>query len=417
MRICKGYTLLFCTSLLICISSIAQKTTDEIIQSRLTTLKPQVEFLYRPEIKKFIDEYLANPDKTREIIGASKYYFSIIEHTFKQKSIPADLKYLAVVASELQPQSNNANGNSGIWMMAYNVSKMYKLKVTTYVDERRDPIKSTHTIATHFKDLYSIYKSWPLAIAAYGCSPVTLNKCIRMAGNSLYFWDIYNYLPTACRDLYPRYVAAVYVMNYYREHGIKSILPNVYEDIDTVVVNKWLSLQQISSTLDVPIDDLRKLNPEFKKDIIPYNIDGYIIKLPKIKGKLFYLLNDTVYKQINPSEFTPVEIIKTTKKLNDTALVQEEKPSNKTIEKQEKNENTFDKKRVFYTVKKGNNLADIADWFDVPSKDIISWNKLKKQQVNKGQKLTIWVRASKTGYYKRINTMSNKQKKKLKHKD
>jgi membrane-bound lytic murein transglycosylase D len=206
-------------------------------------------------------------------------------------------------------------------------------------------------------------------------------------------------------------------MNYYKEHGIKSVLPDIYEDIDTVVVNKWLSFQQISSTLGVSIEDLRKLNPEFKKDVIPFNLDGYVIKLPKSKGKLFYLLNDTVYRNINPTEFTPVEIRKIPENEADSALIEEEKASRKIKQRQAEKENSFDKKRVFYTVKKGDNLADIADWFDVSAADIKSWNKLRKQQVNKGKKLTIWVKASKTGYYKRINSMSLKQKKKLKRKD
>ncbi|MCX6186895.1 MAG: transglycosylase SLT domain-containing protein [Bacteroidetes bacterium] len=417
MRFLRGFFVILFIGFSSSWSVFAQKLGDELIQTRLAALKPQLELVYHPEVKKFIEEYLANPDKTREIIGASKYYFPMIERTFKIKSVPADLKYLAVVASDLQPQANNASGNSGIWMMAYNVSKMYKLKVTTYIDERRDPIKSTQISASHFRDLFSIYKSWPLAIAAYGCSPVTLNKCIRMAGNSLYFWDVYNYLPTTCRDLYPRYVAAVYVMNYYKEHGIKSVLPDIYEDVDTVVVNKWLSFQQISSTLGVSIEDLRKLNPEFKKDVIPFNLDGYVIKLPKSKGKMFYLLNDTVYRNINPTDFTPVEIRKVPEKEADSAITEEEKESKIIKHGQAEKENTFDKKRVFYVVKKGDNLADIADWFDVSAAEIKSWNKLRKQQVNKGKKLTIWVKASKTGYYKRINSMSLKQKKKLKRKD
>ena len=111
----------------------------------------------------------------------------------------------------------------------YQVSKMYKLKVNTYVDERRDPIKSSQVAAQHFKDLFSIYKSWPLAIAAYGCSPVQLNKSIHGAGNSLYFWDIYKVMPSYCRDLYPKVIATVYILNYYKEHGIKIIEPINYQ--------------------------------------------------------------------------------------------------------------------------------------------------------------------------------------------
>ena len=247
-----------------------QKGTEEQYISRLATIKSPVELSYHSEVKRYIDAYLDNPEKTRELIGLSKYYFPMIERTLRSKNIPTDLKYLAVAISELNPAAQSISGASGIWMMSYNVSKMYKLKINSFVDERRDPLKSSVALASHFKDLFSIYKQWSLSIAAYGCSPVMLNKCIRMGGNSLYFWDIYPYIPTASKDLYPQYIAAVYIMNFYREHGIKPVNLDLFVDADSVLVNRWLSFQQISSTLEISLEQLRKLNPVFKKDIIPY---------------------------------------------------------------------------------------------------------------------------------------------------
>lgn len=295
----------------------------------------------------------------------------------------------------------------------YNVSKMYKLKVNSFVDERKDIRKSTATAVTHFKDLFSIYKQWPLVIASYACSPVMLNKCIRMAGNSLYFWDVYPFIPENTREVYPRFVAAAYIMNYYKEHGIKPVYPELFNENDSVLVNKWLSFQQISATIDIPLEQLRKLNPVFKKDIIPYNVDGYWIYLPKTKGKLFELLKDTVYNPLpKPTEFAPVTIQQAQTDTTKTSAQTE------TAEQQEPKETSkFDKKRVSYTVKKGDILTDVADWFDVTPKEIKSWNKLKSDKLKRGQKITIWVKSSKTGYYKRINSMSTQQKKKLKKKD
>lgn len=399
---------------------------DQIYIQRLAALRSQTELIYNPEVKKHIEYYIQNPANTRDLIALSKYYFPILEKHLRAKGLPTDLKYLAVSSSELNPTFSNANGASGIWTMSYTVSKMYKLKVNTYVDERRDINKSSAVFAQHFKDLYSIYKQWPLVIGAYGCSPISMNKSIRMAGNSLYYWDIFNYLPTNCRDLYPQFVAATYILNYYKEHGIKTTAPDLVYESDSVLVNKWLSLTQIANTLSIDLDELRKLNPMFKKDVIPMSTDGYYIKIPKNKSKLFYLLNDSVYKPIN-TDVAPI-IIQKEDPQDHTSLITENvadgvSPNNKTtISKKDKIETDTEPKsqklaKVFYVVKRGDVLSDIADWFDCSNADIKHWNKLKSNNVQKGKKLTIYVAANKTGYYKRINKMTTKLKKKLKRKD
>jgi membrane-bound lytic murein transglycosylase D len=283
---------------------------------------------------------------------------------------------------------------------------MYKLKVNTYIDERRDPIKSSAVAAQHFKDLFSIYKSWPLVIASYGCSPVTLNKCIHISNNSLYFWDIYPHMPSFCKDLYPRVIATAYILNYYREHGIAGAESKHENAFDTILVNKWLSFQQISSVIGVSIEDIRELNPIFRKDIIPFNIDGYYLRIPNGKAKNFELLKDSVYRPINLADLQVEPIQKMQENYVDSAAGIKPNEGKK-----------FTKKKLIYQVKKGDNIGDIADWFDVSVSEIKSWNKMKKTAVKYGQKLTIWVEGSKIGYYKKINKMTVAQKKKIKRKD
>ncbi len=409
--------------------SFQSQAQDQVYIQRLAALRSQTELIFNPEVKKHIEYYIQNPTKIKDLIALSKYYFPVLEKHLRAKGLPTDLKYLAVSSAELNPTFSNANGASGIWTMSYTVSKMYKLKVNTYVDERRDINKSSAVFAQHFKDLYSIYKQWPLVIGAYGCSPISLNKSIRMAGNSLYYWDIFNYLPTNCRDLYPQFVAATYILNYYKEHGIKTTSPDLIFESDSVLVNKWLSLSQIANTLSIDLDELRKLNPMFKKDVIPMSVDGYYIKIPKNKSRLFYLLNDSVYRPIN-TDVAPI-IIQQEEPFNEqdhTNVVIENVPDNtipvtlkdkkKKVKIETDNEPKSQKQaKVFYVVKRGDVLSDIADWFDCSNADIKQWNKLKGNQVQKGKKLTIYVAANKTGYYKRINKMPTKQKKKLKRKD
>ncbi len=390
-----------------CTVASVRAGVDELYQSRLAALKSGIDLAYHPSVKPFIEEYLNNPEKTRDLIARSKYYFPMLEKSLKAKGQPVDLKYLAATASMLDPGAVNSAGACGIWMMTYPVSKMYKLTVNTYIDERRDPYKSSMVAAQHFKDLYSIYKSWPLAIASYGCSPVTLNKCIHISNNSLYFWDIYPHMPSFCKDLFPRVIATAYILNYYKEHGISGAEPKFETETDSLLVNKWLSFQQISSVIGVSVEELRELNPIFRKDIIPFNIEGYYVRVPKSKSKNFVFLKDSVYRPINPNDFMADPIQKMQEAIVDSVAGVKKSPQN----------TKFTKKKVIYTVKKGDNLGDIADWFDVSAGDIKSWNKLKKNQVKYGQKLTIWVEGNKIGYYKKINKMTTSQKKKIKKKD
>lgn len=411
----KIHNILLGIMLLLTIAVKAQN--EQVYIQRLSTLKSQVEMTYNPAVKKHIDAYLANPERTRELIGLSKVYFPMIERSLRAKNIPVDMKYLAVALAELDPMVQAPSGASGMWMMPYNVSKMYKLKVNSYIDERKDPIKSTNIVATHFKDLFSIYRQWPLVIAAYTSSPVMLNKSIRMAGNSMHFWDLYQYIPEGTRDVYPKFIAAAYICNFYKEHGIKPSPAALFNETDSAMVRKWLSFQQISSTLEIPIEQLRKLNPIFKKDVIPYTLEGYLLKLPKSKAKYFNLLNDSVYKPIvSPGDFAPVVIQRIPGDTPGSASNGINKPDHTVVNRNEPTP-VFDKKRVYYSVKKGDMIADVADWFDVTTREIKSWNKLKSEKLRAGQKLIIWVKQSKTGYYKRINSMSASQKKKLKRKD
>ncbi len=411
----KVHNILLGIMLLLTIAANAQN--EQVYIQRLSTLKSQVEMTYNPAVKKHIDAYLANPERTRELIGLSKVYFPMIERSLRAKNIPIDMKYLAVALAELDPLVQAPSGASGMWMMPYNVSKMYKLKVNSYIDERKDPIKSTNIVATHLKDLFSIYRQWSLVIAAYTSSPVMLNKSIRMAGNSMHFWDLYQYIPEGTREVYPKFIAAAYICNFYKEHGIKPAPAALFNETDSATVRKWLSFQQISSTLEIPIEQLRKLNPIFKKDVVPYTLDGYVLKLPKSKAKYFSLLNDSVYKPIvSPGDFAPVVIQRIPGDTPGAASSGINKPDHTVVNRNEPTP-VFDKKRVYYTVKKGDIIADVADWFDVTTREIKSWNKLKSEKLRAGQKLIVWVKQSKTGYYKRINSMSASQKKKLKRKD
>lgn len=411
MRIVTKTTLFFICFLSV-LSIHSKPLNDELYAQRLAALKSPVELTYNHQVKKYIEWYITNPEETEQILSRSLVHLPVIEKILKENQLPPDLKYLVIAVSGIKVTNPSPVGSSGIWNMMYNVARMYRLKINSFVDERRDPIKSTMAASAYFKDLYKIYNNWHLAIAAYGSTPINVNKAIRMAGGSLNYWEIYNYLPADSKDLVARYIAAVYILNYYKEHNMQLRIHHVITDPDSVYVDKWLSFTQISSTLNISIDDLRNLNPIFKKDIVPFAPLPYLVKLPKGKAQHFGLLKDSVYSYVpKPINFTPVAIGKADTTKKEHVVPEEQNPKKPAASKGSKTV------QVTYKVKKGDVLGNIADWYDVTPTELRKWNKIKGNMVRSGQVLKIMVPSSKAAQYKKINTMTAAQKNKLRKKD
>ena len=168
-------------------------------------------------------------------------------------------------------------------------------KTTSLIDERRDPVKSTRAAARYLKDLYDIYHDWNLVLAAYNCGPGTINKAIRRAGGEKDFWKLYNYLPKQTRGYVPAFIAANYIMTYYCEHNISPLDMKLPESTDTVHISRPLNLQQVAAVCDINIDQLRALNPIYKKDIIPGNEEPYPLCLPTNYISTFIDKEDSIY--------------------------------------------------------------------------------------------------------------------------
>lgn len=193
----------------------------------------------------------------------------IFEEALDLYDLPLELKYLPVIESALNPMATSRQGAVGLWQFMLATGKIYGLQVTSLIDERRDPIKSTRAAARYLKDLYDIYHDWNLVLAAYNCGPGTINKAIRRADGEKDFWKLYNYLPKETRGYVPAFIAANYIMTYYCEHNISPLEMKMPEGTDTIHISRPLNLQQIAAVCNTNIDELRALNPEFKKTSFP----------------------------------------------------------------------------------------------------------------------------------------------------
>ena len=340
---------------------------DSIYALKLESLPNVIPMNYNSKVKSFIDFYLdRRRDHVEKIIGLSKYYFPLFEDVLEENKLPLEFKVLPVIESALHTTVASKAGARGLWQFMPSTGRMYGLTVNSLVDERCDPVKSTYAAVRYLKDLYRIYGDWQMAIAAYNCGPGTVNRAIRRSGGKRDFWSISSYLPAETRSYVPIFIAANYVMTYYNDHNLcpAEIQMPVYTD--TVVVDQRLSFLKVSKILRIPEEELRILNPQYRKDIIPgTSLKKYVLRLPTHYAAKFDELRDSIY---TPSAFDSDVL----------AEVEDVKP-----------EKTIQQGRVTHRVKRGDTLSSIANRYRVKVSDIKRWNGLRSNNIKIGQRLTI----------------------------
>jgi membrane-bound lytic murein transglycosylase D len=340
---------------------------DSVIEKRIAMLNRHspFELTYNKTVGNFIDLY-ANRKRelSARLLGLSEIYFPMFEEILDSYNLPLELKYLAVVESALIPNAGSHAGAKGLWQFMYGTGKMYDLQVTSLVDDRYDPYKSTIAAAQHLSDLYAIYHDWSLVLAAYNSGAGNVNKAIRRSGGVKNYWAIWPYLPRETRGYVPAFIAVNYLMNFAPEHNLFPVDPGIlYNGIDTIMVNKTLSFDQISEYLNIPIGDIQFLNPSFKLGIIPADSENiYTLRLPREVMGEFVSNEQDIYNY------------KSTKGLaHDQMLKQIEKA----------------KERQVHIVRSGENLSTIANKYRCSVANIRSWNNLHGNTIHPGQKLVV----------------------------
>lgn len=345
---------------------------DSIYIQRLHNMPSFMELSYNHVVRSYIDMYA---DRKRSqvayMLALGDYYFPMFEQMLDKYGLPLELKYLPVIESALNPVAVSRVGATGLWQFMLKTGKGYGLEINSLVDERRDPIKSSEAAARYLKDLYTIYQDWNLVIAAYNCGPGNVNKAIARSGGKRDYWEIYFHLPRETRGYVPAFIAANYIMNYYADHNICPVRINDYVALDTVHVNEEIHLQQISDILDIPLTELRRLNPQFKRDIIPGNYKSYALNLPTKKMIAFIDQKDSI-TNYRRSEFL-------THRLS----------TDRYISNNDNISTSSDGTYVYYKVRRGDNLSKIAQRNGVTVSQLKSWNNLKSSRITAGKRLIV----------------------------
>ena len=270
-------------------------TPEEYIE-RLRRMPTVMEMGYNEIVQRFIDRYMARlRHSVSYMLGASNFYVPLFEEALEAYQVPLELKYLPVIESALNPRAVSRVGATGLWQFMLGTGKQYGLEVNSLVDERRDPVRSSYAAARYLRDLYRIFGDWNLVIAAYNCGPGNINNAIHRSGGEKDYWRLYPYLPAETRGYVPAFIAANYAMTYFCEHGICPMNTRLPLQTDTVVVSRDVHLEQIAAVLDLDIEMLRSLNPQYRRDIVPGTSKPYAIRMPAADTGRFIDMQDSIY--------------------------------------------------------------------------------------------------------------------------
>jgi membrane-bound lytic murein transglycosylase D len=342
----------------------------DTLKARLKVLNARTPFNieYNPSLESVIKSYLKNRRQSMErLMSLSDYYFPLFEESLDNYDIPLEVKYLAIVESALKPRAKSRVGATGLWQFMFGTGKEYGLNVSSYVDERSDPVKSTVAASQYLARLYKIFGDWDLALAAYNSGPGNVSKAIRRSGGYENYWNIRPHLPRETAGYLPAFLATMYIFEFAEEHGFKKERPNFhYVETDTIHVKKMISLDQVSELLEVPIEELQFLNPSYKLDVIPYiKGENYTLRLPReVVGK--FVTNEEQIYAFAENEFN-----------------KREKPLPQFFDSDSK---------VRYRVQSGDFLGKIARKYGVRVSQIKQWNGLRSNNLKIGQRLTIYPR-------------------------
>ena len=342
------------------------KVSDSVYIDRLSRIPSIIEMPFNEVVKNHIEAYTGRlRNKVSFMLAAANFYIPMFEEALEAYDLPMELKYLPVIESALNPKAVSRQRASGLWQFMLKTGKIYGLETNSLVEERFDPLKSTWAAARYLKDLYTIYKDWNLVLAAYNCGPGNVNKAIRRAGGSTDYWAIYPFLPKETRGYVPGFIAANYVMTYYCEHGICPMETQLPAISDTIHVNKDLHLQQVASVCNIDIEQLRSLNPQYKKDLIPGNSKVYALCLPNNMATTFIEREDSIYA-FDAKKYHP---------------------KRRTVAVEDGSKNT--KGAKYHKIRQGDTLGGIAARYGVSVRQIRNLNGIKGNNIRAGRTIRV----------------------------
>ncbi len=344
---------------------------DSIYIERLMKLASPVNLPFNSVTKQYIERYINTRYGTiNRILSLAQYYFPFIEQELTLRGIPVEFRAMPIIESALSSTAVSRAGAVGLWQFMPATGKAYGLEVNSLVDERRDPVASTKAACEYLLDMYKIYGDWTLVIASYNCGPGNVNKALARSGvkEGGTFWDVYHHLPRETRGYVPAFVGASYAYAYHQQHQIEFEESPLPLATDTLHINRIMHLGQVSETLEIPIETLRELNPQYIKDIIPATKREYSLRLPQ----------QYITKYIEQEEMIHSKDSTYLKEYISPAYTEKAMATPSS---------------TVHRVKSGETLGAIARKYRVSTSSIVKWNNLRNpDRLSVGQRLVIQTR-------------------------
>lgn len=351
----------------------------EVYIDRLSRIPSIIEMPYNDVVQKFIDRYSGRlRHSVSYMLGASNFYMPIFEEALEAYELPLELRYMPVIESALNPTAVSRAGATGLWQFMLPTGKRYGLNVNSLVDERRDPIKSSYAAAQYLSDLYKVFGDWTLVIAAYNCGPEQVNKAIRRSNGERDYWKIYPYLPKETRGYVPAFIAANYIMTYYCDHNICPMKTRLPAKTDTLMLSKNVHLEQIAAVCGVSIDELRALNPAYRRDVIPGATELSGLRLPQTEVGKFIDNEDSIYNYKSEelmAKRTEVEVNK--------------QAASTTSSKRSATRRKSRTRARYVTIRSGQTLSELAEKHGTTVSRLKRLNGLKGTSIRAGKKLRV----------------------------
>ena len=349
---------------------------EETYIRRLAAIPSVIEMPYNQVVRKHIERYVyRSRTLVEEMLGMSLYYMPIFEQALEKEGLPLELKYLPIVESALDPNAVSRVGAAGLWQFMIGTGKGLGLEVNSLVDERRDPYRSSAMAAKYLKNLYQIYNDWSLAIAAYNCGPGNVNKALHRNGGTGDFWDIYEYLPRETRGYVPAFIAANYAMTYYKQHNISPSLARKPLITDTVSVNRRIHFAQIAQVLNIPIEEIRTFNPQYRADVIPGDNHPYTLVLPSQQIYSFIMSEDSI-DNYRDDLYAHRSIVEPGGQVS-------------TIEEYVNGQSASTPQTYTHKVGRGETLSTIAAKYGMTTEELMSLNNMSSERVRRGDNLKV----------------------------
>ena len=350
-------------------TTVKSDNMDSVYVERLNALMSPIPLEYNHDVRTAIERYTSK--HFANIMGYAYYYFPMLEEELILAGMPVELRALAIVESALNPLAVSRVGAKGLWQFLPSTGKEYGLEINSLVDERCNPRLATRAACRYLKSMYDMYGDWTLAIASYNCGPGNVNKAIIRAGGNPKsyngsFWDVYACLPRETRSYVPLFMGATYAFAYHKAHGIEFPTPPMPLAVDTVMITRPLHLEQVSSTIDVSLELLQMLNPEYRLSIIPATTKAYPLTLPTERVTEFIINQDSIFAKDSIYLGEYVIHANLDKKRNEAPPA------------------------TYHVVKKGDTLGGIAKKYGRTVKQLMAWNGLKNaNSLRIGQRIRV----------------------------